>query len=226
MESHFKYNPINVTQSPGKTSALRGLRNKAALLTSAFMLVVATAAPQAAFAEADLGKVPAGQYAVDPTHAYIQFQYNHLGLSNPVLTFDEFSIDMNLDTANPTNTTVAVEIQSGSVQTGSDIWYDHLTGEKWLDVAGNPAITFTSTSISGSGSQFQMTGDLTIKGETKPVTLDVTINAAMNHPMNKKPVVGISATGQIKRSDWGLGANAPFVSDEVKLLIEAEMFAS
>jgi polyisoprenoid-binding protein YceI len=83
---------------------------------------------------------------------------------------------------------------------------------------------FTSTSVTGSGNSFKMTGDLTIKDVTKPVTLDVTINAAMNHPMNKKPVVGISATGKLLRSEWGLGANAPYISDEVKLSIEAEMF--
>lgn len=183
------------------------------------------AAPMTAFAKGDVSKVPAGQYSVDPTHAYINFQYNHLGLSNPTLSFDEFNIEMDLDTADPTKTTVSVDIKAGSIVTGSTIWRDHITGAKWFDVKANPSMTFTSTSVTGSGSEFKMTGDLTIKGQTKPVTLDVTINAAMNHPMNKKPVVGISATGKIKRSDWGLGANAPYISDEVKLNIEAEMFA-
>jgi len=180
------------------------------------------AAP-AAFAEADLSQVPAGAYSVDPTHAYIQFQYNHLGLSNPILTFDEFTIDMNLDNADPAKTSVAVGITVDSVQTGSEIWHDHLTGEKWLDSSSNPEITFKSTSVEGSGSSFKVTGDLTVKGQTKPVTLDVTINAATNHPMSKKPVIGISAEGQLLRSDWGLGKNAPFVSDEITLKIEAEM---
>lgn len=177
------------------------------------------------FAEADLKQVPSGNYAVDPSHAYINFQYNHLGLSNPTLSFDDFTIDMNLDAENPTKTTVAVEIKADSLVTGSAIWTDHISGKKWFDFENHPTMKFTSTAVSGSGSSFKITGDLTIKDVTKPVTLDVSINAAKNHPMSKKPVVGISAKGKLLRSDWGLGASAPFVSDEVKLSIEAEMFA-
>ena len=209
------------------TSAIKNHSGLNALLRAAKISLVAgvlclTASP-AAFAEADLSQVPAGAYSVDPTHAYIQFQYNHLGLSNPILTFDEFTIDMNLDNADPAKTSVAVGITVDSVQTGSKIWHQHLTGKDWLDSKGNPEITFKSTSVEGSGSSFKVTGDLTVKGQTKPVTLDVTINAATNHPMSNKPVVGISAEGQLLRSDWGLGKNAPFVSDEITLKIEAEM---
>jgi len=174
-------------------------------------------------AEGDLSAVPSGAYALDTTHAYIQFQYNHLGLSNPILTFDDFTIDLNLDNADPSKSTVAVNIVADSVQTGSEIWHDHLTGDKWFDTAANPEMTFNSTSIEGSGSSFKVTGDLTIKGQTKPVTLDVTINGAKSHPMKKQPAIGITATGQLLRSDWGLGKNAPFISDEVTLRIEAEM---
>lgn len=200
---------------------------KSAVFASALTIaagVAGTFATTAAFAEGDLSTAPAGAYAVDPTHAYIQFQYNHLGLSNPILTFDDFSIDLNLDPADPTKSTIAVSIVADSVQTGSPVWHDHITGDKWFDTANNPEMSFTSTSITGSGSNFQVTGDLTIKGETKPATLEVVINGAMNHPMNKKPVVGISATGKVMRSDWGLGKNAPFISDEVVLRVEAELF--
>ena len=84
-------------------------------------------------------------------------------------------------------------------------------------------MTFVSTAISGSGESFQITGDLTIKGTTKPVTLDVTINGAKPHPFNKKPTIGITATGTVLRSDWGLGKSAPIVSDEIELQIEAEL---
>ena len=135
-------------------------------------------------AEADLTAVPSGEYAVDPTHAYINFQYVHLGLSKPTLSFDTFSIDMNLDTADATKSSIAVEIDAASVLTGSDIFYDHITGGKWFDVAANPTMTFQSTSIEGSGDSYSVTGDLTIKGMTKPVTLDVTINGAMMHPLS------------------------------------------
>jgi len=193
-------------------------------LAAALISTASLFAASPSFADADLKQVPAGTYSVDPSHAYINFQYNHLGLSNPTLSFDDFTVDMNLDTENPAKTTVAVEIKADSLVTGSAIWTDHISGKKWFDFATYPTMKFTSTEVTGSGSSFKMTGDLTVKDVTKPVTLDVTINAAMNHPMNKKPVVGISAKGTLLRSDWGLGANAPYVSDEIKLSIEAEMF--
>lgn len=174
---------------------------------------------------ADLSAVPSGTYTVDPTHAYIHLQYSHLGLSNPILAFDEFSVDMNLDVAEPTNTSVAVDIKTDSIITGSDVFNGHITGEKWFDASANPAITFASKSVTANDDgTFALMGDLTIKGMTKPVTLDVTINAAMNHPFKKTPVVGVSAVGNVNRSEWGLGANAPYISDEVKLEIQAEMF--
>ena len=81
------------------------------------------------FADADLKQVPSGNYAVDPSHAYITFQYNHLGLSNPSLSFVDFTIDMNLNSEDPTKTTVAVEIKAGSLVTGSAIWTDHISGK-------------------------------------------------------------------------------------------------
>lgn len=173
---------------------------------------------------ADLSAVPSGKYLVDPTHAYINMKYNHLGLSNPILGFDEFKISMDLDSASPANTKVNVEIVTDSIDTGSDIFHEHITGEKWFDTANNPSITFASSEVAANADgTFNVTGDLTIKEVTKPVMLVVTVNNAIMHPMKKSPVVGISAVGGLKRSDWGLGANAPFVGDEVKLEIQAEM---
>ena len=69
-----------------------------------------------------------------------------------------------------------------------------------------------------------MTGDLIIKGKSHPASLNVTINAATTHPLAGKPVIGISADGALLRSNWDLGKSVPFVSDEVTLQIEAEMF--
>lgn len=173
---------------------------------------------------ADLSTVPSGTYYVDTTHAYIRFQYNHLGLSNPTLGFEEFKLSMDLDNAEPVNTKVLLDIKADSVQTGSEIFHEHLTGAKWFDTASNPNITFASTAISAnSDGTYDLTGDLTIKDQIHPVVLKVTVNNAMMHPMAKKPVVGISAVGGLKRSQWGLGANAPYISDDVKLHIEAEM---
>lgn len=187
-------------------------------------IVLAATLFSGAAAAADLSAVPSGTYNVDPTHAYIRFQYNHLGLSNPTLGFDEFTVSMDLDVENPTNTTVSLNIVTDSVDTGSDIFNDHITGGKWFDTAKHPNITFNSTSVAvKDDGTYDVTGNLTVKGETHPVILNITVNGAMMHPMANKPVVGITGYGGLKRSQWGLGANAPYISDEVKLEVQLEM---
>ncbi len=176
---------------------------------------------------ADLSGVPSGLYTVDPTHAYITFSYNHLGMSDPVLSFDDFTVDLNLDNEDPTKSTVMVTIDSNSIVAGSDKWRDHITGAKFFDTANHPEITFNSTSVEAArDGNLKVTGDLTIKGESKPVSLDVTINAAMNHPMSGNPVIGLQATSQLLRSEFGMTAALPHVSDEVALSVTAELAKS
>lgn len=173
---------------------------------------------------ADLSKIPSGDYTVDPTHAYVTFQYSHLGLSNPTLSFGAFEMSLALDVEDPTKSEASLVIKTDSVNTGSDIFHEHLTGEKWFDASAHPEIAFKSTAVTANADgTFSMTGDLTIKDVTKPVTLDVVVNGAMMHPMAKKPVIGVTATGNVLRSEWGLGANAPFISDEVTLNVTAEL---
>ena len=173
---------------------------------------------------ADLSAVPAGGYAVDPTHAYINFQYNHLGLSNPTLSFDNFSVDLDLNNEDPTQSTFSVTIDPASVVSGSEIWNEHLTSADWFNVEAHPEITFQSTAIEAAGDgAYKVTGDLNVKGESKPVTLDVTINAAMNHPMSGDPVIGLDGSTTVLRSDFGLGKFAPNVSDEVQINLSVEM---
>lgn len=183
---------------------------------AAFLLSVSSYA-------ADLSQIPSGEYTLDPTHAYINFQYSHLGFSNPVIGFDDFDITLSLDVDDPTKSSAALEIKVDSLDTGSEIFHDHLTSADWFDTATHAKITFQSTEVTANDDgTFAMTGDLTIKDVTKPVTLAVVVNGAMPHPRSKKPTIGISATGDILRSDWDLGNLAPFVSDEVKLIVEAE----
>lgn len=176
---------------------------------------------------ADLSGIPSGAYAVDPTHAYISFSYNHLGLSNPILSFDDFTIDLNLDNADPTKSTVNVTIDANSIVTGSEKWTDHISGPKFFDLSNHPEITFTSTAVeAGRDGNYKVMGDLTIKGESKPVSLDVIINAAMNHPMSGNPTIGLQANGNVMRSEFGMDTAVPHVSDEVALNITAELVQS
>ena len=192
--------------------------------TTTLAVVLATAGAFGNASAADLSAVPSGSYTLDPTHAFIDFTYSHLGLSNPTLSFDDFTIDLNLDSEDATKSMFLVKIDSASILTGSAIFKEHLTGGDWFDTTTYPEILFQSTTITAAeDGSYTVVGDLTIKDVTKPVTLNVTVNGAMDHPMTGKPVIGIGATGELLRSDFGLGAYAPNVGDEVQLNITAEL---
>ncbi len=177
----------------------------------------------AANASADLSAVPSGDYSSDPSHSYISFSYSHLGFSTPEIGFRTFTADLALDSANPENSSVKVNIDATSIDSRVEAFNGHLNGANFFDTENNPTITFTSTSVSSTGEDtFDVVGDLTIKGVTKPVTLKATINKAADHPMRKIPTVGMSAEGKISRSEWGLDRAVPNVGDEVSLHITAE----
>jgi polyisoprenoid-binding protein YceI len=186
--------------------------------------LAATLLAFAANAAADLSAVPSGDYASDPSHSYITITYSHLGFSTPHIGFRSFSTNLTLDSANPENSSVAVTIDASSIDSRVEKFNGHLNGENFFDTANHPEISFNSTSISSTGDDtFDVVGDLTIKGITKSVTLETTLNKAANHPMRKVPTVGISGSAKINRSDWGLDRAVPNVGDEVTIHVTAEM---
>ncbi|MEM8637049.1 MAG: YceI family protein, partial [Pseudomonadota bacterium] len=130
-------------------------------------------------------------------------------------------LDLNAEA--PAESSVNVTIAANSIDTGVDVFDGHMNSADWLDTETYPEITFVSTALeqsdAGTGT---LTGDLTIKGVTKPVTLDVTLIGAGPHPLNQKETVGVEATGTVLRSDFGLGNFVPAVGDEVSILISGE----
>ena len=175
---------------------------------------------------ADLSEVPSGKYTLDSSHGYITFTYSHLGFSNPRVGFNSFDTELALDSSNPENSTVEVTINASSIDSRVAEFNEHLNGSDFFNTAEYPTITFKSTKVEASGENtFNVTGNLTILGTTKPVTLAATINKAANHPMRNVPTVGLSASATLMRSDWGLGAYVPAVSDEVELSIEVELLS-
>ena len=173
---------------------------------------------------ADLSKVPSGVYKLDNSHAYITFTYSHLGFSNPRVGFNSFETMLDLDTDDPEASTIDVVIDATSIDSRVADFNEHLNSSDFFNTAEYPKITFESTRIETTGDNtFNVTGDLTILGTTKSVTLAATINKADNHPMRNVPTVGVSATTTLMRSDWGLGAYVPAVGDEVELSIEVEL---
>lgn len=175
---------------------------------------------------ADLTEVPSGEYTLDSAHGYITFTYNHLGFSNPRVGFNSFDTTLALDSSNPENSVVEVTIDASSIDSRVAEFNEHLNGSDFFNTAEHPSITFKSTKVEATGENtFDVTGDLTILGTTRPVTLATTINGAGNHPMRKVPTVGVSASTKLMRSEWGLGAYVPAVSDEVELSIEVELLS-
>lgn len=168
--------------------------------------------------------VPSGRYELENTHGYITISYSHLGFSTPHVGFNTFEVDLDFDASAPEKSTLAVSIDAKSVDSRVAEFDEHLNGDRFFDTSNHPTITFTATGISmQEDGKATISGDLTIKGQTHPVTLDATLNKAGNHPMLKKPVMGFNAEGTVKRSMWGLGYAAPMVSDEVNLFITVEL---
>lgn len=177
---------------------------------------------------------PSGDYALDPNHTSIVVRANHFGLSHYTVRMTEISGALNFNAANPTQSRVTATVAANSVRTeypGARSFDDELENSEWLDAANHPTLTFTSTSIElTSPNTGRMTGDLTIRGVTRPVTFDVTFNQGYRqHPMGLPvALLGFSAHGTFKRSDYGMRVLLPAqtggvgVSDEVGVQIEAE----
>jgi len=178
----------------------------------------------AANAAAELSEMPSGKYTLDKTHAYITFSYSHLGFSNPHVGFNEFEVNLDLDSDRPEDSKLDVLIDATSIDSRVEEFDGHLKSEKYFDTANYPEITFTSTRIESTGDgTYDVTGDLTIKGVTKPVTFAATINKADMHPMRKVPTIGVSAATKVMRSDWGIDRAVPSVGNEVTIDIEVEL---
>jgi len=161
-------------------------------------------------------------FVIDNSHTYPHFTYNHLGFSNQTHKFDKTSGKVVLDRAAKAGS-VLVTIDATSVNTGHALFNEHLQAADFFDTARYPTITFKSDKMAFRGDQpVSLVGDLTIKGVTKPVTLDITHFKCQPHPMLKVEACGANATTQIKRSEFNMGKNAPYVSDEVTLTLAIE----
>lgn len=161
-------------------------------------------------------------YVIEGSHSYPSFSYTHLGFSTQQSKFDKTTGKITLDRAAKTGA-LEVSIDATSVNTGFDVFNGHLKGDGYFDVEKFPTITFKSGNFKFDGDKIAaISGELTIKGITKPVTLAVTSFNCAPHPFTKKEVCGANANTKIKRSDFNAGKNAPAVSDEVTLNIVVE----
>jgi polyisoprenoid-binding protein YceI len=163
-------------------------------------------------------------YTIDSGHTQTVFSWNHFGYSNPTANFDKIEGTITYDAANPTKSSVDVTIAIDSINSHVVKFNEHLKSPDFFDAATYPTATFKSTKVEKGSAKdtFKVTGDLTIHGVTKPVTIDAKLNAASEHPMKKVPAIGFDGALTIKRSDFGIGKYAPNVSDDVKIQITTE----
>jgi polyisoprenoid-binding protein YceI len=163
----------------------------------------------------------AGTYTLDPGHTQVIFSWNHFGFSNPTAQFGKVEGTLEFDQADPTKSSVQVTIPLASVNSNVPKLDEHLQKDEFFDSAKYPNATFKSTKVEkGAGSdKLKVTGDLTLHGVTKPVTLDVTLVGAGVNPLSKKVTVGFEATGTLKRSEFGVKTYVPLIGDELHLTI-------
>jgi polyisoprenoid-binding protein YceI len=169
-------------------------------------------------------------YTIDPAHSSAQFSVRHMMISNVRGGFSSVTGTVEYDAANPGNSSVDVVIDANTIKTLDEQRDGHLKSADFLDTEKYPTITFKSTKIEPTGAdEATVTGDLTIHGTTKPVTLKVEGPSAEGKDPWGNVRVGASASAKIKRSDFGLTWNAVLeaggfmVGDELKIELDVEM---
>jgi polyisoprenoid-binding protein YceI len=188
-----------------------------ALLAAPIAVLPAVASAQVA---TDPAQAPAGNWTLDKRHASLTMKVVHFGTSHYTFRFAQGAVDgaYAYDPAKPLDTKVSITIDAAAVDTGLPDFNKEIgTDPKFFNAGQYPKITFVSTKVEPG----KLIGDLTFRGVTKPVTLDVEYNGYAKTPFGSQ-IMGFSATGKIKRSDFGFTHLVPMVSDDVDLLIEAE----
>ncbi|MHA6721018.1 YceI family protein [Sphingomonas sp. RS6] len=196
-----------------------------ALIALALFATAPVAFAQELPGQADASRVPAGTYMVDTGHTQVDFTVNHFGFSHFTGQAGGATGSLTIDPAKPSDAKLEITIPTSGIVTTVPALDKHLASPDFFDAAKYPTIHFVSTKVVVNGTKAEVTGDLTLHGVTKPVTLETELVGAGTNPMMKKLNFGFRATTTIKRSDFGMDKYVPFVSDEVKLEINAAFSA-
>jgi polyisoprenoid-binding protein YceI len=170
-----------------------------------------------------------GNWQLDPYHTQVEFSAKHLGMMTVRGHFAEVSTTADIDPEHPEASSVEATIQTASIRTHNEARDNDIRSSNFLEVDKFPVITFKSTSVEPSGpDRYTLTGDLTIKGNTHPVALQVTKYGEFNDPGMMGHRIAYSARTQINRKDYGLSFNMMLdgkfvVSDEIQIMIEGEL---
>ena len=167
------------------------------------------------------------RYEIDPNHTMVLASWNHFGYSNPTAHIGGAHGSISYDPQAPEASSVQVTLPLANLDSFVPKLDEHLRSADFFEAAKFPEATFSSTAVRSTGEgRLEVTGDLTVKGITRPVVLDVVLNKAAPHPMGKTPTIGFDATATVKRSEFGLAMAVPMVSDQVTLRITTEARAA
>ncbi len=189
-------------------------------------LSLPAAAQQASPFTSNPAQVQSGRYTLDASHGKITWSVSHLGFSTYVGQFHDVAATLVLDVKNPAASTLDATIAMNSAGTFSAGLDKHLQTADFFDVANHPTARFTATRITLTDARnARIDGQLTLRGVTRPVTMQARFNQAGVNPVSKAYTIGFDGEATIKRSDFGVSYGLPFVGDDVTLKLEAEFIA-
>jgi polyisoprenoid-binding protein YceI len=169
-----------------------------------------------------------GTWEIDPVHSTVGFAVKHAMVSTTRGHFAAFTGGATIDAENPGNSTLWIDIDATSVNTGTEARDNHLRSSDFWDAANHPKMTFRSTSVKVDGDEVVTVGDLTIRGVSHPVEATWEFNGVAKDPFSGVTKAGFDGSSTIKRSDWGITWNSAIetggflISDKVKLVLEIE----
>ena len=161
----------------------------------------------------------------DKPHSQLGFTITHLGISDVSGTFNDFDVTVTSSKKDFSDAVFELTANVGSIDTRVEQRNNHLKSADFFDVEKYPKMTFKSTSIEKAGKdKYKLSGNLTIRDITKPVTMDLLYRGTIEHPQSKASTAGFQLTGTIKRSDFNVGPKfpAPILSDEVRIKADGE----
>lgn len=171
----------------------------------------------------DPARLEGGAYRLDPDHTALLWKVNHLGFTLYVGRFDRVEGSLDFDPEAPAASRLQVIVETASIGSVDPELDSDLRGSGWFDAATYPQIVFRSTAIDVTGKNTgRVTGDLTLHGVTRPMTLDVTFNGGATDIITGKYTLGFAATGTLTRPEFGVDDYVPAIGDEVQLELYTE----
>ena len=171
-------------------------------------------------ASSDPASVQGGGYTIEPNHTQVLFSVSHMGFSTFHGQFTKASGTLSLDPRSPADSRFEIHVPTRSVLTSNATLTGELKGDAWLDAKADPDIVFKSTKVTPMGNgEADVVGDLTLHGQTHPVTLHAKLVGAGVNPLDKRYTVGFDLSGTLQRSEFGVKTYLPLIGDAVTLTI-------